>query len=191
MALSAKQVFALGTGRCGSTTFIHACSHITNFTSGHETRSRLLFENRLDYPPNHIEADNRLAWLLGRLDQRWGHSAYYVHLVRDREATARSFARRLDNKGSIIAAYRLAILMGARDAEPLEICRDYVDTVTTNIVLFLRDKPHVTVRLETAFNDFRYFWQWIGASGSLDAALAEWNVRHNSSPPIDGPDVAQ
>jgi hypothetical protein len=56
-------VFVLGRGRCGSTTFIRAYKHISNFTSGHETRARLLGEARLNYPDHHIEADNRLSWM--------------------------------------------------------------------------------------------------------------------------------
>lgn len=65
-------IFVLCTGRSGSKTFIKACNHITNYTCGHESRAkRAKLESRLnlDYPPNHIEADNRLSWFLGRLVQ--------------------------------------------------------------------------------------------------------------------------
>jgi ferritin-like protein len=48
-------------------TFIRACQHITNYTAGHETRSTLLGEARVAYPDQHIEADNRLSWMLGKL----------------------------------------------------------------------------------------------------------------------------
>jgi hypothetical protein len=92
--MSAKHVFVLGTGRCGSTTMIRACQHMTNFSTGPQSRWELLFDDRLAYPQNHIEADNRLSWLLGRLHDRFGTQAYYVHLVRDREATAESFSKR-------------------------------------------------------------------------------------------------
>ncbi len=54
-------VFVLCTGRCGSTTFIKACAHITNYTAAHESRTGLLGSDRLDYPGKHIEADNRLS----------------------------------------------------------------------------------------------------------------------------------
>jgi hypothetical protein len=36
-------------------------------------------------------------------------------------------------------------------------------------------------QLENAQDDFRMFWQWIGAEGDLDRALAEWELRHNAS----------
>lgn len=178
-------VFVLCTGRCGSVTFVRACEHATNFSAGHETLARMTLDARLDYPANHIEADNRLSWMLGRLQKRWDASdAFYVHLKRDREATARSFALRLEQGTGIIAAYKSGVLMGARRAEPLDICRDYVDTVTANIELFLADKPNVmTINLETAIDEFPQFWRRVGMEGDLSAALSEWGVRHNASQP--------
>jgi ferritin-like protein len=52
-------------------TFIRACRHITNYTAGHETRSTLLGEDRIAYPRQHIEADNRLSWMLGKLGKKY------------------------------------------------------------------------------------------------------------------------
>ncbi|MEJ1383421.1 MAG: hypothetical protein RPV21_03475, partial [Candidatus Sedimenticola sp. (ex Thyasira tokunagai)] len=65
-------IFILNTGRCGSTTFIEACRHITNYSAAHESRIQLIGDRRLAYPQNHIEADNRLSWLLGRLEHTYG-----------------------------------------------------------------------------------------------------------------------
>jgi hypothetical protein len=177
----AMNVFVLSTGRCGSLTFIRACNHITNFTAGHETRPKMLGEERLAYPENHIEADNRLSWFLGRLERKYGNSALYVHLQRDPEAVAGSLNRRWMANQSIAAAYRDAILKMSDEAR-LACCRDYVDTVTENILLFLRDKPRqMTIWLETVKNDFPDFWAQIDANGDLHAALAEWNICHHSS----------
>ncbi len=175
-------VFVLNTGRCGSTTFIAACRHITNYTAGHESRIQLLGEERLAYPPNHIEADNRLSWLLGRLDDTYGDDAWYVHLTRNRDEVAASFARRADY--GIMKAYREGILLRAEPAgqNALAVAYDYIDTVETNIAAFLKDKTHqMTFRLENAASDFRHFWRSIAASGDPDAALAEWTVCHNAS----------
>ena len=86
-------VFVLNSGRCGSMTFIRACRHIRNYSAGHESRVQLLGEQRLAYAPDHIEADNRLCWLLGRLDAAYGEHAYYVHLSREPAATAVSSTR--------------------------------------------------------------------------------------------------
>src|SRR5664279_6422416 len=86
-------VFVLTTGRAGSESFIAACKHLTNYTAGHESQVSRLGPDRIQYPDRHIEADNRLAWFLGRLEERYGDEAFYVHLVRDRAATAASLVR--------------------------------------------------------------------------------------------------
>lgn len=177
-------IFVLNTGRCGSTTFIAACRHIKNFTAGHETRVQLLGAERLAYPPNHIEADNRLSWLLGRLDAAYGDNARYVHLTRERSQVAASFARRADF--GIMKAYREGILLHDEQQQVDEeaLACDYIDSVESNIALFLSNKSHtLSFSLENARSDFVRFWAWIGAEGDLQAALAEWEVRHNASKP--------
>ena len=133
-------VFILNTGRCGSTTFIKACCHIKNFTCAHESRSGMLGADRFDYPENHIEADNRLSWLLGRLDETYGDNAVYVHLKRNGSDTALSFTKRYS--GGIIKAYRgEGILMGlSEESYPMYVALDYCHTVNSNIDLFLKDK---------------------------------------------------
>jgi hypothetical protein len=171
-------VFVLSTGRCGSFTFAKACSHMRNFTSGHESRTGLLGAARFEYAPNHIEVDNRLSWMLGRLDEAFGDSALYVHLTRDRESVARSyFARTIPE--SIAKAYQYSIMMSPGQRR-LDFVLDMVDTVNSNIQTFLRDKSNwMPFRLETAPADFRTFWERVGAEGNLEAALGEWNHRHN------------
>ncbi len=176
-------VFILSTGRCGSTTFERACRHITNYSSGHETRVDCLGPSRIDYPPRHIESDNRLAWFLGRLERRYPDDVFYVHLQRDREKVAQSYARRLD-PGLMMSAYAHGIHLYLPDdirEQALHIARDYIDTVTANIDLFLSGKPNVMrFRLEDAKQDFREFWHRIGATGNLDAAIAEFDIAYNA-----------
>ncbi|MEZ6101298.1 MAG: hypothetical protein R3E01_20395 [Pirellulaceae bacterium] len=175
-------VFVLSTGRCGSTTFVKACQHIRNFSCGHETRAQLIGEEHFDYPPDHIESDNRLSWFLGDLDQRFGKDAFFVHLTRDRDYVAQSYARRMDI--GILNGYARGILMepAADLYSSINLARDYCDTVNHNIEMFLKDKPHrMDVRVESVEVDFRHFWDWIGATGDLDAALAEWDTPHNAT----------
>lgn len=154
---------------------------MTSHTAGHETRISLIGDERLAYPADHIEADNRLTWLLGRLEDRYGGDAYYVHLTRDHTATAQSFVARY--RRGIMLAYRNGIIhKPAEDVPPLDMALDYVRTVDRNIAAFLKDKPHVMeVRLEHAKDDFHAFWDWIGAEGDVDAAQAEWDVRHDAT----------
>lgn len=178
-------VFVLSTGRCGSTTFTAACSHIENYTSAHESRiGRSVL--RTEYPNSHIEVDNRLSWFLGRLEERYGDDAFYVHLKRDLDATARSYAKRYDE--AIINAYRKRIIWRA-EGSPVDVCRHYCKTVNSNIELFLKGKTkQMNFRLETAKEDFQDFWNRIEATGDLSKALSEWDRKHNASDQTDQPD---
>lgn len=174
-------VFILNTGRCGSTTFIKACQHINNYSAAHESRSTLIAEQRLTYPENHIEADNRLSWILGRLDNVYGDNAFYVHLHRDKNKTAESFSKR--NEFGIMKAYREGILMQEEQNDSaLELAQDYIETIESNITLFLKDKTHtMEFSLENAERGFTRFWQSINAEGDFEAALAEWKTSYNAS----------
>lgn len=180
-------VFVLSTGRCGSTTFARACGHIENYSAAHESRiSRV--HGRVDYPDDHIEVDNHLAWFLGRLDDRYGDDAFYVHLKRDLEETARSRMRREARKvdPGLMWAYGQRLIWENGDAELIDICRHYCRTVNANIRLFLKDKRNtMTVHLESAKDDFRTFWRCIEATGALEEALQEWDRRHNQSEGVD------
>lgn len=179
-----KNVFVLCTGRCGSMTLSIACGHLTNWTALHESRSYLTGPQRFVFPARHIEIDNRLSWVLGRLDRVWGDDAAYVHLQRDPEEVAKSFAARAAQ--GILKAYKTEILYRAQVRRPrtalITYCRDYVDTVNSNITMFLKDKTHVMdMQLETLEADFNRFCGWIGAEGDLNAARAELGIRHNAT----------
>ncbi len=177
-------VFVLNTGRCGSKTFTRACRHMHNYTAAHESRTHLLGAARFDYPDNHVEVDNRLSWLLGRLDAKYGDSAFYVHLKRCPEDTAASYVRRYDR--GLIKAYRgKGIIMRLPEqTNPMSVALDLCETVNANIELFLKDKTHKMVfDLESAKTDFPVFWDRIGAAGDLPAALLEFDIRHNATKP--------
>jgi len=172
-------VFILCTGRCGSAAIIKACHEIKNFSADHESLSKETGEARLAYPANHIEADNRLSWFLGRLDNTYGNEAYYIHLTRDKNATAQSLNKRWYKYG-IIPAYARGILKS--DRTDLDIALDYIDTINSNISHFLKDKTHVKhMSLEHIKSDFKEMWDWIGAEGDLQAALASFDKPENSS----------
>jgi hypothetical protein len=174
-------IFILNTGRCGSTTFIKACEHITNYTSAHESLATSVGEQRLAYSSQHIEADNRLSWFLGRLDRVYGDNALYVYLTRNKQQTVDSFSKR-ENFG-IMQAYKDGILLGGKQEQSAEqIAEDYIETIESNIALFLKDKSNkMNFSLETAEEDFKMFWNKISAKGDLDAALKEWSTHYNAS----------
>lgn len=174
-------VFILNSGRCGSTTFIKACQHITNYTAAHESLLDRTGTQRLAYPDNHIEADNRLTWFLGRLDKKYADDAVYIHLKREREAVAASFSKRIDF--GILQAYEQGVLMHDKHLQTAhDIALDYIDTVDTNIELFLKDKSKkIDISVETVKIDFTHFWKLIGAEGDLERALEEWTINYNAS----------
>ena len=80
-------------------------------------------------------------------------------------------------------AYREGLLLGGEPAQTsLEIALDYIDTVEANISSFLENKSDaMVVNLEKSEQDFRLFWERIGARGDLRAALDEWQTPHNAS----------
>lgn len=129
-------VFVLSTGRCGSTTFIESCQHITNFTSAHESLSGSHGDKRLAYKDNHIESDNRLSWFLGRIDEKYGDDAFYVHLTRSRTGTAKSYAKRLEPELLMNAYINGIYLRMEGDTDPVDMALDLYDTVNANIAAF-------------------------------------------------------
>jgi len=155
--------------------------HINNYSAAHESHLTLNGDQRLAYPPNHIESDNRLSWYLGRLDNLYGNDAFYVHLFRDKNQVANSYARR--SEFGIMKAYQEGILLGGEPDQSIEdIANDYINTVEANILLFLKDKTHkMKFDLANAPSDFKLFWEKIGAEGNLTEALQEWETKHNSS----------
>ncbi len=180
-------VFVLGTGRCGSVTFARACGHFTNFTSGHESRAREIGDERLAYPPDHIEVDNRLSWFLGPLGARFdGETTLYVHLLRDHDAVVDSFVKRWDSpfRASIIRAFAHGIITRTSDwtdDEIRRVCATYVSTVNDNIREFVRHRESIEVDISNWIKMMPRIADRIGATGDLDAVLGELTVRHNAS----------
>ncbi|MFO7756792.1 MAG: hypothetical protein R6V34_12510 [Bacteroidales bacterium] len=180
------RVFILSTGRCGSKAFIEACKHIENYSAGHETLTKTIGSGRFDYNDNHIEADNRLSWDLGKLNEIFNDDAFYVHLKRDRDKVAESIMRRYYQPGSIIDSYCAGIKKTPPEKlnkqQRLAACYNYIDTVNANVEHFMSGKSRtITINLENIYDDFKEFWDIIGAEGNLDNALKEFSIKHNPS----------
>lgn len=177
-------VFVLCTGRCGSLTLARALGHITNWTSGHESRAHLL-KGRLDYPDRHIEVDNRLAWFLGGLATRYDDDhTLYVHLRRDPAAVAESYSHRFYVRAGIMHAFGAGIIRGRRHVpapDRPQAARMYVDAVEENLAEFLAHRRHtMTMRIEQPHEPLDALWRRIGAEGDRQAAHTELNQRHNA-----------
>lgn len=180
------RVFILSTGRCGSTTLFKALSHTTNYTCAHESRSTRA-QNRLDYPDQHIEVDNRLSWFLGSLYCRYPDD-FYVWLRRDREAVVRSYMKRFNTRAGIMSAFARGIIQDPRP--PTTATRNrtvaelYVDTVEANITTFLSSTGVRQAHIDMDYNpqaDLTELWKAIGAQGHLHDALPEMTRKYNAS----------
>jgi hypothetical protein len=177
-----QNVFVIGSGRCGSSTFAKACSHISNWTTAHESHNKLYGYQRFDYPAKHIEVDTLLCWRLGELLSRFP-DALYVHLMRDPIAVANSWAGR--RRGVLKFWWRCIIgrwtIMNVPDDEVMPVAIDMVQAVTANIRFALKDAQHVTIWIENPRSAFEQFWNMIDGNGDFNAAVAELNVPRNVS----------
>jgi len=167
-------------------TFAHACEHISNYTSAHESLIDQIGAARFDYPDNHIESDNRLTWHLGQLARKYDDAdVLYVHLRRDPEKIAQSYCKRwneIEFSAAIIPAFANGMVMREKPWPSdmrLDVCRFYVDTVLANIEEFISSRPHIDVDLEDDGVSFRNFLTRIGAQGDLDAIQRAWTDVQN------------
>lgn len=87
-------VFFLSPGRTATTSIVKVFSNVGAMTAGHETRVKETYETRLNYPINHIEADNRLTFFMPQLTEKYGNEAVLVIVVRDRKKIAASYSKR-------------------------------------------------------------------------------------------------
>lgn len=176
-------VFVLGTGRCGTVTFSKACQHITNFTCGHETMAGITTPDRFEYPEQHIEVDPHLSWTLGQIIERYPHS-YFVHLQRDKSQVVDSWIRR-GIRNNVGAAPLIDVIFQTKSRRIGEKAyRRSVsllhDTVVANIQRGLKNLYSDHVWLHEAKRWFPLFWHFIRAEGDLEAALSEFDIKHNA-----------
>ena len=181
-------IFCLSTGRCGSTTFSKSFSYLTNYTSGHETRSQKIGPTRFEYPDQHIESDNRLSWMLGSLDHKYGDQSIYVHLWRDKHEVATSYAKRYSSTwiAGIMHGFGHGILMRGStysEEEIYSLASMYVDVVENNIKQFLKDKSKVVeISMHDPYKGIDELWELANFKGNKSLCYAEWSTKHNSSP---------
>jgi len=175
------KIAVLTAGRSGSTSLYHACQHVKNFSSGHDTKEGALAVDRVKIADAHIEIDTRFAWMLGLLSEQNGDDVYYVLLTRKKDAIAMSYNRRWANRKGIIRGYCEAVLQRDKPHEDIEVALDLVQTVEANIRVFLESRPHSVIRLENWSDDLTAFFAQIGAEVDLDAAKEAFAQRHNAT----------
>lgn len=174
------RVFVLCTGRCGSLTFKKACSHISNYTSLHESKAKEVSLLRATYPDNHIEIDNRLNFFFGLIDEKYKDDVFFVHLKRNEKDVVKSFMKRFTKVGIMSGFYHSVFMLSKK--EWFKKCRTaimYVKTTNKNIELFLKDRPSICIDIYDPKENFVLFWNAIGAEGDLNKALTEFDVKYN------------
>jgi hypothetical protein len=150
-----KNIFILGTGRCGTLSFAKACSHIKNYTAAHESKISAI-EGRFNYPEYHIEVDNRLSWFLGILSRKYkNQDTLYVHLYRNKNDVVNSF---MDRKGyrAISDGFIKNICLQTNVNDNRQILLErMVDTVRFNIEEFFENRNYeecMEIKIETIQN---------------------------------------
>ena len=125
-------IFLLSPGRTATVTFANAFKCIEGYTSSHESQVTLLGQQRITYPQNHFESDNRLTWFLPRLTEKYADEGILVIVKRDRLDIAKSYNRRW-YKINIMRAYSQGILLRNLEGNNLDVCVDYVNNVYEQI----------------------------------------------------------
>ncbi|MBO7922675.1 hypothetical protein J5X92_10635 [Alteromonas sp. K632G] len=174
-------IFVLSAGRAASTTFARACVYIDNYSCAHESNAQMLFPQRMTYPNNHIEVDNRLVWFLPLIESYSKGETYFVYLKKDLDKIAHSYELRWGLRESIVKAFGHGILMRPKIShlERIDICRSYTQFCEESILSFISDKRSITIEVDNIKEGFDQFFDDIGACGDKEAALEELSIKYN------------
>lgn len=168
--MKASNIFVVGTGHCGTTTFAAACQFATNMTAAHESAANRIYD--FQYPENHIEVDAPLAFRLPLLRDLYP-GCRFVHLIRDRQPCIASMAR---NEADVCQWFG-RMLYHYPACTPTEGAAVYYDIVNRIVT-----GPDVLrVYLETVKSQWQEAWDWMGCEGDFTRSREEWNVRHHAS----------
>lgn len=159
-------VFLISPGRTATTTLAEALKNLSGFTSEHESRCSYLGDERINFPENHIECDNRLTWFLPRLTKKYGANSILIKVVRDKTAIAKSYNKRW-SRIKIMKAYSQGILMRGLAENNLDVCVDYVNNVYEQIDYFSKDWKHViTLDLNSPDEGLNELFKLLNVDGS-------------------------
>ncbi len=178
------KVFVVGTGRCGTTTFVYACKHITNYKCVHEqpvTSSGGSIKFPMETERNVIYVDPRLSFAMPLIP----NDAFIVHLRRKREEVINSWIKRGKNWGPRAWLFTAFHWPAPSFSECCALC---YDVMVRNIEaeLALREscgqRISMTLHLESIKTRWMDFWRTIKAEGDYKESLAEWDRKHNATP---------
>lgn len=186
--MSFENVFIVGTGRCGTTTFARACHWITNYSSGHETTVGVTsWEKKLRFGPKHIESDPHIVWYFPQILRKYPQ-ALYVHLKRNRDDVVKSWLNRYSDitrgpEGYVNLHFQCnppySKLLPENKRRALGV---FYDSIIGHIEFAFATLPPEqtrTYQLEQLDQQFPEFWRYIEAQGDLENAILTCRKRHN------------
>ena len=182
------RVFVIGTGRCGTVTLSKALALQFSYSVGHESRTTL-FKDRLCYPDNHIEVDNRLSWFTGLLREIYDpQETVFVHMRRDAHAVAMSYALRY-RPGGLLHAFMHGIIQttpgNATHEDRVHTSLLMVEAIQSQCELFLQSVPMaVTIDLEQPRDGIRLLCEYVHLQKYEDTFLDAMGQVHNASRPL-------
>jgi hypothetical protein len=125
--------------------------------------------------------------MLGSLEEYYGDSPIYVHLMRDPDEVAESFLKRYSPSfiGGIMHGFGHGILKQPTlyEGENLRnMAHMYVNIVNLNIKSFLKDKSKVVIMdMASPRESIIKIWEMGEIEGDIEKAFLEWNFKHNAS----------
>lgn len=168
-------IFVVGTGHCGTTTFAKACRFATNRKVSHESASGGIYT--FEYPEDHIEVDAPLAFWVPRL-RSFYRGCRFVHLVRDKKPCIESLAR----NEALVCQWFGHMLYHFPEATPLDGALALYSVINES----LRGEDVLQVRLEEIKIRWHEVWAWMGCEGDFARSLAEWDIKYHASPGNQG-----
>lgn len=166
-------IFVVGTGRCGTTTFSKACGFATNKTVSHERLAGSVYR-LTDYPPNHIEVDAPLSFWLPRLRTIYP-GCRFVHLVRhaDRSGCIDSMS---SHDPDICGAFGRMLFH-----YPECSAREGAEAMYDVINEMVNGADVLRVLLREVQSRWHEVWEWMECDGDFEKSRSEWNVKYNAT----------
>lgn len=168
------KILATGTGRCGTHTFAAACRHMTNYRVRLE--AHMADGGPVCPEPQTIDVSAAAHIQVAAL-RREHPDLLVVHLIRERAACVRSLSQfRLPSGEHVIDVWG-SVYLGGAPSDRTRAAEIYYDSV----MAMLDATFPVRVFLRRGKEMFRKLWGDVGATGDLNAALAEWDIKHFAS----------
>jgi len=164
------RVFGVGTGRCGTCTLYQACTHIENYTSGHETQAGIVSPH--EYSDNHIEISSQLVLEIPTLKEKYP-DAVFVHVIRDKDSCVESLLR---NCWDAMEAYASQWHQTNHPYDTVIAASKFYDQVNAMCMFF----SEIRIELESPLNGWQQLWSRLGAEGNYAESVIVWDKRYNA-----------